>query len=197
MINRLFWFFGSQRQGFNPWQLPLTGLLLIVGLTFSASSWATAVPQQQEGKADSTKVTKSAANAAIPDGTYLYGESSQANVLGTEYMVFEARQGRVIGALYLPQSEYSCFYGTLDADKMSLTVANPYDQTALAHVIERQQRSPIAAASSQPILDDSYTSLSYPHAVGLEGYQPIGELSEQDRQMLEECRGNYQDHLGN
>ncbi|MGQ4648209.1 hypothetical protein [Lyngbya aestuarii] len=197
MINRLFWFCWSQRQRFNPWQLPLTGLLLVVGLAFTSSSWATTTPQQQEAKANSTKVTKSAADNTIPDGTYLYGESSQANVLGNEYMVFESRQGKVIGALYLPQSEYSCFYGTLDADKMSLTVVNPYDQTALAHVIERQQRSPIAAASSQLTLDDRYSSLNYPHAVGLEGYQPIGELSEQDQQMLKECQGNYQNHLEN
>src|SRR5919199_114957 len=87
--------------------------------------------------------------ASLPDGTYLYGQSSEPQQIGKEYLVFQVSQGKVRGAMYLPSSEYSCFYGTLDSKQMNLTVVNPYDQTAVSHAIARSQPSQIAAASGQ------------------------------------------------
>lgn len=164
--------------------------------------------QQQAQAVDATSVAKPQAlrlatmaqvavptdsdSISIPNGTYLYGQSSEPEQVGQEYIVFEARQGKVIGAMYLPSSEYSCFYGTLDSNQMDVTVVNPYDQTAFSHTIARTQPAEIAAAGGQINLENTYETLAYPHTVGLEGYQPISKVSDNDRRILSECVSNYQ-----
>ena len=130
--------------------------------------------------------------ASLPDGTYLYGQSSEPQQIGKEYLVFQVSQGKVRGAMYLPSSEYSCFYGTLDSKQMNLTVVNPYDQTAVSHAIARSQPSQIAAASGQINLQNSYDSITYPHTVKLEGYQPISQISDNDKELLSSCENNPQ-----
>ncbi|MFP5273538.1 hypothetical protein [Coleofasciculus sp.] len=194
MISRFIEFLQSQHQPFFPWRLPLTGLLLTVGLTMNVSSRPTAVAQQLKQAVDSAAVepnqsTVSASATLIPDGTYLYGQSSQPDQIGQEYIVFQANKGKLVGALYLPQSEFSCFYGTLESKQMNLQVVNPYDQTALAHTIENQQQTSVAAGS-QIHLDRAYDSLTYPHTVRLDQYQPVGQLSENDQRILNICREN-------
>ncbi len=129
------------------------------------------------------------------NGTYLYGQSSEPEQIGQEYIVFEANQGNVVGALYMPSSEFSCFYGTLDSNHLNLTVVNPYDQTAISHVIAREQPSTIATAGGQLNLESSYDSLTYPHAVGLQGYKQISEVSDNDQRILGMCRSNYQEQI--
>ncbi len=204
MINRLIGFFSSQRRLLNSWELPLTGLLLTLGLTTNASAWATTMPQPSDQLVDATAapmlkavhgatIAQTAApDASIPDGTYLYGQSSELEQVGQEYLVFEARQGRIVGAVYLPNSEYSCFYGTLDSKQLNLTVVNPYDQTAYSHTIARTQPAQIAAAGGQINLDNTYDSLTYPHTIQLEGYQPISEISANEQQILSACRNDHQ-----
>jgi hypothetical protein len=129
---------------------------------------------------------------SIADGTYLYGQASQPGQFGQEYIVFESRQGKVVGAMYMPSSEYACFYGTLNSKQMNLTVVNPYNQTAFSHSIAREQSSQIAAAGGQINLENTYDSLTYPHSVGLEGYQPINQVGDNDKQILSNCLNKYQ-----
>jgi hypothetical protein len=195
VISRFIEFFQSQRQPSFSWRLPLTGLLLTVGLTMNVSSRPIAVAEQLKQAVDSSTgetnpSTVSASATSIPDGTYLYGESSQPNQIGQEYIVFQANEGQLVGALYLPQSEFSCFHGTLESKQMNLRVVNPYDQTALAHTIENQQQTSVAATGSQLNLDRTYESLTYPYTVKLDQYQPVGQLSENDQRMLNICREN-------
>ena len=199
MINHLIEFFSLQHRLLNLWQLPLTGLLLTVGCTTQASTLEVA-PSQQAQAVEANAIASSqvpASNQSIPDGTYLYGQSSQPEQIGKEYIVFEARQGKVIGAMYLPNSEYSCFYGTLDSKQLNLTVANPYDQTAFSHTIARDQVRQVAAVGGQLPLQNGYESLTYPHAVALEGYQPITKMSNNDQQILSTCRSTYQAKVEN
>lgn len=204
VINRLIGFFLSQRRLLNAWELPVTGLLLTVGLSANLSALATTMPQQSDQSVDATTIPLLKAVRAmtiaqtptlgslIPDGTYLYGQSPVAEQVGQEYLVFEARQGKVIGAVYLPNSEFSCFYGTLDSKQLDLTVVNPYDQTAYSHTIARIQPAQIAAAGGQINLENTYDSLTYPHTIQLEGYQPISEISTNDQQILSVCLNDYQ-----
>ncbi|NEP60023.1 MAG: hypothetical protein F6K31_23965 [Symploca sp. SIO2G7] len=131
----------------------------------------------------------------LPNGTYLYGQSSQPEQIGQEYIVFEANKGEVVGALYMPSSEFSCFHGTFDSNYLNLTVVNPYDQTAISHIIAREKPATIATAGGQLNLESSYDSLTYPHAVGLEGYQQISEVSDNDHRILSMCRNNYQEQI--
>ncbi len=208
MINKFIGFFVSQCRLLNPWELPLTGLLLTIGLTTNTSTLATAIPQQQEQSAGSpvlampkavrsTTTAQLASDASIPDGIYLYGQSSEPEQIGKEYIVFEARQSKVIGAVYLPSSEFSCFYGTVDSKQMNLTVSNPYDQTAFSHTIARAQPSPIAAAGGQINLENTYDSLRYPYTLGLEGYQAVSEMSDNDRRILSLCVNSHKDKTWN
>ncbi len=176
-----------------------------------------AAPQKQEQIVDSTAVTKPltkwnrqaqavpkqtiaqlpTSEASLPDGTYLYGQSSQSQQIGKEYLIFEASQGKVTGAMYLPSSEYSCFHGTLDSKQMNLTVVNPYDQTAFSHSIARAQPAHIAAAGGQINLQNTYDTVTYPHTVQLEGYQPISKVSDNDQQVLNLCRNNSYQQTSN
>lgn len=149
---------------------------------------------------ESSKTTVAQAqitDAQMPDGTYLYGQSSEPQQTGKEYLVFQANQGKVVGAMYLPNSEYSCFYGTLDSRKMNLTVANSYNQTAFSHTIARSQPAQVAAAGGRINLQNTYDSLSYPYAVALEGYQPVREISANDQQLLNTCMAEYQTKFDN
>ncbi|MFB8790796.1 MAG: hypothetical protein U7123_18565 [Potamolinea sp.] len=208
MIHRLLGFFLSQQRHQNIWLLPLSGLLLTVGCATNASTLE-AVAQLQKQTVASSAVAKSeevsiatlaqlpVSTAEIVDGVYLYGQSSEPEEMGKEYIVFESRQGKVVGAMYLPKSEYTCFYGTLDSKQMNLTVVNPYDQTAITHKIARTQSTQIAAAGGQINIQNSYDSLKYPHAVGLEGYQAISKVSDNDQRILSECRDNYQAQVWN
>ncbi|HEY9666770.1 MAG TPA: hypothetical protein V6C91_08185, partial [Coleofasciculaceae cyanobacterium] len=131
-------------------------------------------------------------DASLADGTYLYGQSEQPGQIGKEYLVFEARQGKVVGAMYMPGSEFACFHGTLNAKQMNLTVANPYDQSAFSHTIAREQPARIAAAGGQINLENTFDSMSYPFSVGLDGYQAIAQVSDKDQQILNTCLSNYQ-----
>lgn len=58
--------------------------------------------------------------ASLPDGIYLYGNSPQPNELSRNYVVFERRDGEVIGAFYSPQSEFTCFTGDLQGTRLDV-----------------------------------------------------------------------------
>lgn len=71
-----------------------------------------------------TKVVSAFAHPAQPllweNGTYLYGETPQPNAIGKEYVVFTLQDGRVVGALFAPRSEFSCFSGNLQANSLNV-----------------------------------------------------------------------------
>lgn len=206
-INRLTELFSSPRLLLKPWKFSLASLVFTVGLATTTSTLATTVTQPQEQTIDFSIATiaeaayaaitaqASTPSDAIPDGTYLYGQSPQADQVGQEYLVFESHQGKVIGAVYMPSSEYSCFYGTMDSAQLNLTVMNPYDQTAFSHTIARQQAAQVASAGGQLNLENTFDSLRYPHTVGLEGYEPISEISANDHQILNSCVADYKDEV--
>jgi len=170
-----------------------------------------AAPQKQKQALNSTSVKKSLAklnrqsqavrksniaqlptsNSSIPDGTYLYGQASEPQQIGKEYLVFEARQGKVVGAVYMVGSEYSCFKGTLASNQMNLIVANSYNQTAIAHTMAAQPAQ-VAAAGGELNLQNTYDSLTYPHTIRLEDYKPLSKVSDNDKQILNSCQSNSQ-----
>ncbi|HEY9674596.1 MAG TPA: hypothetical protein V6D11_24370 [Waterburya sp.] len=161
--------------------------------TMPSVKWS--APAQEARKPALAQSPKS--DTSLADGTYLYGQSSQPGQTGKEYLVFKAQQGKVVGAMYMPNSEFTCFYGSLNSKQMNLTVANPYNQTAFSHTVAREQTSKIAAAGGQIDLENAYDSLTYPYSVGLEGYQPLAQVSDKDQQMLNTCLSNYQSVVWN
>lgn len=121
-----------------------------------------------------------ASDSPIADGTYLYGQSSEPEQIGQEYMVFQVQQGKVVGAVYLPQSEFNCFSGTVDARQMSLSIVDPYDKTVYPYQIALQDLSPVASEGRLP------------REIGLEGYQQISQIGDNDRRILATCRQQFE-----
>lgn len=98
------------------------------------------------------------ASKSLPDGIYLYGESSKPEELRKEYFVFEVLRGKVVGAFYLPRSAFYCFYGNLESTQLNLTVVDSFDRT------------------------------TSPYSVSLEKYYPISAVSDNDRRILGICK---------
>jgi hypothetical protein len=111
----------------------------------------------------------------LSDGMYLYGQSPEPEQLGQEYVVFQVQQNKVVGAVYMPQSEFSCFSGTIDARQMNLSIRDPYDNSVYDYAIALQDSAPVASEGQLP------------RAVGLEGYHQIYKLSDNDRSILNRC----------
>ena len=85
------------------------------------------------------------------DGVYLYGQSPQPNTIGSEYLVFEVNQGQVIGGFYMPSSSFDCFYGSVEAQKLALTVVDSYEQTPHPYAVALQSESPVPPALPSPL----------------------------------------------
>jgi hypothetical protein len=70
------------------------------------------------------------------DGVYLYGEANTASQLGKGYFIFQRSGQRIVGALYYPQSEYTCFTGTLSATNAQLQPFEAGDPSASGQTIQ-------------------------------------------------------------
>jgi hypothetical protein len=129
--------------------------------------------------------------AIIPNGTYLYGQAPEAGQLGKEYFIFEVRQGQVIGAFYMPSSEFSCFRGTLENNQMNLTVASTYDNSAITSQLAQAEVRAIAANGDGAFIN-GLNSLTYPHNLELSNYHPIANITANDQRLLAACQAKYQ-----
>lgn len=174
----------------------LTGLLLSAGIVaggfgaFSANAAAKPVDKpvsqrQVEAVRPATKTSATgvavAATTRFADGVHLYGQSPQPEQLGKEYLVFESRQGKVVGAFYMPRSSFDCFYGTTDANKLALTVVDSYEKTTHPYAVALQKSYPVASAGNPAMAK-----------LGLEGHHAIKPLSQNDQRILNVCKANYQ-----
>ena len=113
------------------------------------------------------------------DGTYLYGQSSTPNQLGQGYILFQKQQSKIIGALYVPQSEFSCFQGTLaKSGELAMTVKSSPGEVGAIEV---------STTSTIPKISDD-ESTSYAHSISLQDYDQISSLSANDREMLNMCK---------
>jgi hypothetical protein len=134
-----------------------------------------------EPQTSAKKATAAATGAKFPqqDGVYLYGQSPKSGELGQGYIIFEKRQSKVIGALYMPRSEFSCFNGTLQSSgQLAMTVTGyPGDKSP----------TQVAANNTLPrVMDDE--SSNYAHSVTLQDYYPVNGIASSDRQVLQMCQ---------
>ncbi|OBQ36621.1 MAG: hypothetical protein AN485_11010 [Anabaena sp. MDT14b] len=113
------------------------------------------------------------------DGTYLYGQSTTPNQLGQGYILFQKQQSKIIGALYVPQSEFSCFQGTLaKSGELAMTVKSSPGEVGAIEV---------STTSTIPKISDD-ESTSYAHSISLQDYDQISSLSANDREILNMCK---------
>jgi hypothetical protein len=162
-------------------QLSITLTGLAIGLSISTLHTKSALGQESAPLTVSAKATKgSPSNVPTADGVYLYGQSPLPNQVGQEYTVFEVNQGRVIGALYMPNAEYSCFDGTYKSGQLALMVASNAEE-------EGGTPTKVATASSHLV-----GKISSPLALTLENYHRISKVGAKDREILSACKANYQ-----
>lgn len=173
----MFQFFSSQIQRLTTRLAHSSSLLtplvfaLVVSLGNSAPSLAETVAQSETVP-------------HFPDGVYFYGESPQRDQLGQGYMVFEAREQKLLGAFYLPRSSFDCFYGQVTSNELAMTVIHSYDRTAHAYQMGLE---PVAIASSETL--DTQDLQFKP-----QGFHRIPELSDLEHEILETCRQDLQEH---
>ncbi len=105
------------------------------------------------------------ASIGSSDRIYLYGQSPKPDQIKQEYFVFEVRQGKVVGAFYLPRSAFYCFYGNLERNQLNLTVVDTYDGT------------------------------TSPYSVNLQQYHQIPIVSDNDRRILGICKRAHQEEV--
>lgn len=188
MFNYIVQFYLGGRMRLNYLELPLAGVILMMGVATSNANPAVATATT---KSPQTQVT--AVKQANPrsNGIYLYGQSAQPEQIGQEYLVFEVNRDRVIGAFYMPRSEFSCFQGTIESQQLRLTMQNSDLETADAGSAEGQQYQPVATASTSPNV------VSLPVSVTLKNYHPITTVSANDREIINACKASYQEQMGN
>jgi hypothetical protein len=75
------------------------------------------------------------ANGSLPDGTYLFGDVPTADTMGRGYVVFTQQSGRVVGALYQPNSDYSCFSGVQQNQQLYITAYSLGDEPWRTQVV--------------------------------------------------------------
>lgn len=117
----------------------------------------------------------SGSTPAIPNGTYLYGESPVADTVGAVYFVFEAQEGRLNGAIYQPSSSFDCVRGTVGNGALDLVITDAYDQSETNYSVAMVSDTNIASSGGGAGLTE------------LEGMYAIATLSELDQQLLAAC----------
>jgi len=140
----------------------------------------------QSNRANASVVIPASNSAVTPtsilpeqDGIYLYSQSSKPNQLGQGYIIFQKQQERVIGALYMPQSEFSCFQGNLSkSGNLALTVTSSPGESGVMEV---------STASTIPKINDN-DSVTYDYSILLKDYYQLKSLSQNDTEVLQKCR---------
>jgi hypothetical protein len=142
-----------------------TGLLISAILTSGFTPLAQAKPSE----------ALATSRSSLANGTYLYGESDQPGETGREYVVFENQGGEVIGAVFLTNSEYSCFSGKVNPYQLDVAVVDGYDSSVRPYAV-------------------SLESMPGTTTTGLE-YRSVQKIGSQEKNLLQSCRQFYQDRF--
>ncbi|MFQ4143734.1 hypothetical protein [Chlorogloeopsis sp. ULAP02] len=146
---------------------------------------APTITTQKSASKASTQKAGTAQKAKLPnrDGVYLYGQSPKAGQFGHGYIVFEKRQSKIMGALYMPSSEFSCFEGRLaSSGDLAMTVKG-YPGEISPIQVATKERLP-RTSNDEPVI--------YGHSVTLEDYYRLNSVSANDRRVLQMCKANLQ-----
>ncbi len=149
---------------------------------------------QESGNIDTPQArirkSKASSKEAIPatnfpngNGVFLYGSSQRTGQFGKGYIVLEKQEGKVVGGMYMPSSEFNCFQGTLDdSGEIAMTVKG------YAGDIHPTQ---VASSNRLPKINDS-ESTNYSYSVTLQDYYQIDAVGENDQRILQACKEKFQ-----
>ncbi len=159
-------------------------LLLAVSLTLGSLPQTSAQAQDTTGLKVATRPIE-AATTFPTNGVYLYGETAQPNQLGRSYMVSEIRDGKIIGAFYMPNSSFDCFYGNVQRNRLALTVVETYSNQPYSYVLALESAGSVASIGSLPGVT----------ALKPEGFHLINQITANDQRILGVCKAAYQTRL--
>lgn len=138
------------------------------------------VPGSQEATKGAGVLPK--ANFPEKDGVYLYGQSPKPNQLGQGYIIFQKQQAKITGALYMPESEFNCFQGTLNrSGELAMTV------NGLSYEASSNQSNQVATSSRLPKVGEDESS-SYAYSVALQDFHRLNSITASDRRTLQMCK---------
>lgn len=162
-------------QQLSRWRILLGGLLgtLLLSAAVQANPGhvAEAAPQPSSTTANLVR--------PIEDGVYFYGSSPQPDDLGNAYMVFEAHDSAIVGAIFMPQSSFDCFSGHVSGHELALQITNSYTAEVYDYAIA-------LVASGDPI-----ASVGTPEVpLQIDGFHDLGAPREADLALLETCQAN-------
>ncbi|MEL6903098.1 MAG: hypothetical protein AAFP07_19355 [Cyanobacteria bacterium J06606_4] len=159
--------------------LVLAALGLMLPGASTAQSARTAQPASQlASKSIQAAESAPTSRAALPDGTYLFGQSEQPDQMGSAYAVFSVQNGQTVGAFYQPHSSFDCFSGHLQSDRLAVNVVDSYEQTVHPYEIALT-------------LTDSLVAGDAAGAYTLSGFYRIDTLSQQDLDILAVCEADF------
>ena len=177
---------------FKGLEISLATLMMMTG--FSTGE-VNAMPKKDTPTTARTQVAQTrnstAASANLNNGVYLYGQSAKPEEIGKEYVVFEVRNNRVIGAVYMPRSEFNCFHGTVQAQRLNVTMVDPMVETADSTPPEKQPAATVAAVGNYQGIDQ----VSVPYSVKLQDYRQIANVSDNDKRILGMCKADMQEQV--
>lgn len=163
----------------------VSGLLVASGFA-AGSLWAVSAlaaessrPNQQ--RTQPLNAVESYDPQPLADGVYLYGETQTPEQVGATYMVMEVSDSQVTGAIYMPYSSFDCFQGAFQGSQLDMTVVNSYDRSTNEYSFAVQNDNYIAS------IDDPVST-----PVRLNGMYQLSEASDNDQQILETCKADFQ-----
>ncbi len=118
-----------------------------------------------------------ASQTVLADGTYLFGQTAEPNVMGSTYAIVSVENNRTIGAFYQPRSSFDCFSGEVLPDRLAINIVDSYEGTVYPYSVSLVASDALAAGSAA----NPYT---------LEGFHQLDNLSDQDREILATCQGD-------
>ncbi|MEH2146852.1 hypothetical protein [Nostoc sp.] len=141
----------------------------------------TALVPGDQGATKSARVLPKA-DFPVKDGIYLYGQSPKANQLGQGYIIFQKQQAKVTGALYMPQSEFNCFQGTINpSGELAMTVNSSSNEA------NSNQSNQVATSSRLPKINDDESN-SYAYSLALQDFYRLNSITASDRRTLQMCK---------
>ncbi|MEM6450437.1 MAG: hypothetical protein AAF703_09000 [Cyanobacteria bacterium P01_D01_bin.105] len=154
---------------FNPTKLFKTSLLALAALGLALPTASSAQPRLSDDLPS---------RAVLENGTYLFGQSPERDVIGAAYIVLSVENNRTVGAFYKPHSSYDCFSGEVSPTRLAVEIVDSYSQAVYPYAISLSVTDSLVAGSGA----GTYT---------LDGFHRIGELSARDAEILAVCEADF------
>lgn len=114
----------------------------------------------------------------LQDGIHFYGEAPERDQINHAYMVFEVKGAKVAGALYWPNSSYSCFEGRFNNKQLALRIDDPFSDATYLQEVALTETAIVASSDLQSVEME----------IGLADMYALNSANSKDHEFLADCR---------